>query len=80
MNKRVWDELHNGGPQCSVADYHGDSMANLKLSVCDVTNTATEGYSASLELDHYLREEPVRRYVVTVPVAPLVREIFCLQS
>ena len=30
-------------------------------------------YSASLELDYYLGEEPVRRYVVTVPVAPLVQ-------
>ena len=37
-------------------------------------------YSTSLELDNYLREEPVRRYVVTVPVTPLAQRsaaIFC---
>ena len=48
--------MDDGGPQCSEADYHGDSMANLKLTVCDVTNTATERYTASYELDYYLRE------------------------
>ena len=48
--------MDDGGPQCSEVDYHGDNMANPKLTVYDVTNTATEGYSASLELDYYLRE------------------------
>ena len=73
MAWRVWDGVGDGGPHCLAVVYHGESTVSPKVSVCDVTNTISVVTEPRWSLIIILRKELVRRYVVTVPVAPLVR-------
>ena len=51
----MWDCVGDGRPYYSESDYNGNSMANPKLSVCDVTNaiTVVTGYSTSIGWDFF---------------------------
>ena len=62
--------MSNDGPHYSEVVYSDASQLNDKLAVNDVT---LKDYTTSLEFDCCLPNELVWRYIVMVPVAPLIQ-------